>query len=393
MPLFQLNKTIKLLSTRSAYQKIISLSLSLMLILLVSTTCLAQNVEHTFELLDQPDGSKTYQLTVSITQTIYEYYLDKNHRLDNNYDLSKFVTPGVFEPVANDLWSIYNNEEDFVNGVLMITHQIPYQESVPQKYPVETIIDHEGDCDLFSFLAASIIKAGGIDTVLILYEEEEHMTIGVNLQQEPNDIRSDIFYYTHEQKQYYVAECTGNFEGGWRVGECPDLIQGAKAQIIPLDNIEPSSPGQVYSSYSTPRYSSLYLSVPSKFVIAQKDIQIWGSISPGLEGENVTLYISTYGAPLTTLATTETDANGRYSHIWHSPPGGVYSIRANWSGDAEYAGADSEISQLVIIPFEWLMMGIIVVFFLIVFLILSLATRGNGAQKVETLEDFDFTEY
>ena len=95
----------------------------------------------------------------------------------------------------------------------MITHQIQYKESGPQKYPIETLMENEGDCDLFSFLAASIMKAGGIDVVLLLYEEEEHMNVGVNLPQEPNDARSNVYYFMHETKKYYAAECTGNFEG------------------------------------------------------------------------------------------------------------------------------------------------------------------------------------
>ena len=156
--------------------------------------------------------------------------------------------------------------------------------------------------------------------------------------------------------------------------------------------MELSAPDQVSSSYSTPQYSSLFLSVSSKFAIAENDIQIMGSLSPALEGQNVTLYVSSFGSPLIRLATVETDHNGRYSHTWHSPPGGIYSVRANWSGDADYAGADSGISQLVIIPFEWLMMGAIVIFFLIVLLIVSFATQGNGTQKVEAPEDWEFTE-
>jgi hypothetical protein len=219
------------------------------------------------------------------------------------------------------------------------------------------------------------------------------MIVGVNLPQEPNDARSNVYYFTHEKKQYYVAECTGNFPGGWRVGECPDSIQEAQAKIIPLDNMELSAPDQVSSSFSTPQYSALFLSVSSKFAIGENDIQIMGSLSPALEGENVTLYLCSYGSPLTKLETFLTDSNGCYSHTWHSPPGGVYSIRANWSGDADYAGADSRTSQLVIIPFEWLMMGAIAIFFLIIILIMSLATRGNGTQKVEALEDWELTEY
>ena len=250
MQLFQQNRKFKLLSTRSPGQKVFTLSIPL-LILLLTSSCLAQNSEHTFILLNQPDGSKTHQLTISITQTLYEYYLNKDHLLAHNYDLSKFVTPSPLEPVASDLWSIYSNEEDFVNGVLMVTHQISYKESGPQKYPIETIIENEGECDLFCFIAASIMKAGGIDVVLLLYEEE-HMAVGVNLQHQPKWARTDIYYITFEEKKYYIAECTGNFDGGWRVGECPDMIQGAQARVIPLDDMELFAPDKVSSSYSTP---------------------------------------------------------------------------------------------------------------------------------------------
>jgi hypothetical protein len=369
------------------------ISLPLLLFLSLSNIVIAQSIQHTYEVLDRPDGSETYQLTISITQTLYEYYLAKDHQLYNVNELSKFVTPNPLKPVANDFWSIYSNEEDFVNGVLMITHQISYKESLPQKYPIETVRENEGDCDLFCFLAASIMKAGGIDVILLLYEEEEHMAVGVNLQQEPRDARSNLYYYSYKQKRYYVAECTGNFEGGWRVGECPDLIQGAQAQIITLDNMEPLAPGVVSSGYNALQDSSLVLSVSPTFDISETDIEIMGLLSPALEGMNVTLYVSSFGSSLSRLATVLTDSNGCYSYTWQSPPGGIYSIRANWSGDADYAGAETAISRLVIIPFLWLIMGAIAFVCLIVLLILPLTTRGGGTQKVDASEDWEFTEY
>ena len=393
MSRFSANKQNKLFSTRSTQKSAFIITASLLVILLLSNTCLAQNSEYTFVLLDQPDGSKTHQLTISTTQTLYEYYQNKDHQLYHKYDLSKFVTPNALEPVAEELWKIYNSEEDFVNGVLMITHQIPYKESGPQKYPIETIIENEGDCDLFCFIAASIMKAGGIDVVLMLYEEEEHMTLGVNLQQEPNDARTEVHFLTYEGKKYYVGECTGNFERGWRVGECPDNIQGARARIIPLDNMELHAPNTVSCSYSTPQDSSLFLLVSSKFVIGENNFQIIGFLAPVLEGKNVTLYASSFSSTLTKLATVMTDSNGRFSYTWDSPPGGVYSIRANWSGDTNYAGSDSSISQVVIIPLLWVIMGALIFFFLIVLLIVSLATRGIETPKVEGFEDFDLPEY
>ena len=381
-------------SSRTLNRKILTLSAPLIIIIFLSNITFAQTTEQTFELESQSNGSKTYQLTISTTQTLYEYYQRQNHQIYENIDLAKFVTPSPLEPVAEDLWTIYENSEDFANGVLMITHQIPYEGSAPQKYPIETLKENIGDCDLFSFLAASIMKAGGLDVTLLLFEKEEHMTVGVNLSEPPTSARTSVSYFTYEQKPYYIAETTGNFEYGWRVGECPDLVKGASAQVIPLNQIEQNpSPDQVFSSYSTPQHSSLLISASTNFAIAQKEIQIIGSLSPSLEGENITLYFSSYGSILNQIATIETDTMGRFSYIWDSPPGGIYSIRANWSGDSNYIGSDSSISRIVIIPVEWVMMGGIVAFSLILLVIVVLATKGSSTPSMESFPDLKTDEY
>ena len=381
-------------SSRTLNRKILTLSAPLIIIIFLSNITFAQTTEQTFELESQSNGSKTYQLTISTTQTLYEYYQRQNHQIYENIDLAKFVTPSPLEPVAEDLWTIYENSEDFANGVLMITHQIPYEGSAPQKYPIETLKENIGDCDLFSFLAASIMKAGGLDVTLLLFEKEEHMTVGVYLSEPPTSARTSVSYFTYEQKPYYIAETTGNFEYGWRVGECPDLVKGASAQVIPLNQIEQNpSPDQVFSSYSTPQHSSLLISASTNFAIAQKEIQIIGSLSPSLEGENITLYFSSYGSILNQIATIETDTMGRFSYIWDSPPGGIYSIRANWSGDSNYIGSDSSISRIVIIPVEWVMMGGIVAFSLIILVIVVLATKGSSTPSMESFPDLKTDEY
>ena len=367
------------------------ITLYLILILTLTNTCQAQNTQQTYKLLDQPDGTEEYNITLTTPQNLYLYYLNKEHTINNIQDLSKFVTPYPLEPLANDLWSIYNNQEDYANAVLMITHQIPYKESSPQKYPIETITENEGDCDLLSFLAASILKAGGIDTVLLFYEKEEHMAIGVNLQTKPKNARSDIYYYTYEDQQYYIAETTGNFEYGWRIGECPDTLKEAQAQIIPLNNMELLAPTKISTNYSNLQQSSLQLSIPLKITIAPNHIEITGSLNPALEGKNITLYISPFGSKLTKLNTVQTDANGRYFYIWDSPPGGVYSISAHWPGDSNYAGADNTLSQVVIIPIPWLMIGIIT-FSIIILLTVSIITHSN-TEKTNDIEDWKPNEY
>jgi hypothetical protein len=381
------------MSSPSRHQKILVASLFISLLLLLSNTCLAVTHKYSYELLDSPGGSTTYRLTVSVTETLYEYYSSKDHNL-YSYDFSKFVTPDALKPVADDLWSIYSNEEDFANGVLMMLHQIPYVESDPQKYPVETIVENEGDCDLFSILAASIMKAGGLDVVLLLLEYQDHMLVGVHLPESPKDARSQVYLYKHEEKKYYVAETTGgNWENGWRVGECPEILRRSAAKVIPLTNYEESSPGQVSSSYTIPDSSSIYMSLSTNFAVSQNGVEISGSLSPSLAGETVTLYVSSMSSPLVMLATVVTDANGQYSHIWHDPPGGIYSVRANWSGDEDYSGADSSTFRLIIIPSELVMVGIILVFFLVILLIVTLATRGKTSEKQENFEEWDFADY
>lgn len=363
------------------------------LLLLMSSSCLAVPYKYSYELLDSPNGDTIYRLTVSVTETLYDYYSDLDHNL-YSYDFSKFVTPDALKPIADDLWTIYSTPEEFANGVLMIIHQFQYLESDPQKYPIETIVENEGDCDLFSILAASIMKAGGLDIVLLLLEQHDHMLVGVHLHESPEDARSQVYFYMHEDRKYYVAETTGgNWKNGWRVGECPEILQRATAKVIPINNFEVTAPAQVSSSYTIPDSSALYMSLSTNFAVFQNDVEISGSLSPSLAGENVTLYISSMGSPLVMLATVETDENGQYSHNWQSPPGGIYSVRANWSGDEDYSGVDSSTFNLIVVPSELVLGGIVIIIFLVILLVVTLATRGSTKEKQENFEDWDFADY
>jgi len=357
-----------------------------------ASPCFAANYDYTYGLLDHPDGSKSYQLTVSVTSSLYDYYRSKDHNL-YSYNFAKFVTPSPLKPIADDLWMIYSDDEDFANGVLMIVHQIPYVESTPQKYPIETIVENEGDCDLFSFIAASIMKAGGLDVVLLLYEAQGHMNVGVHLSQEPEDARYAIHSYSYEGKRYYVAECTGDdWRNGWRVGECPDLLRGASARIITLEDCEQSSPGQVSSSYGALASSSLFLSVSSRFMIAGRTVTVGGSLSPALPGKSVTIYVRSGVSSWSVLMTVVTDSDGRYSFAWSPSSAGTYSIRAGWSGDADHAGADSNTCVLSVVPMEWLLMGIAVIVSLGVLLVMVIATRRKPPEETKILAETEAFE-
>jgi hypothetical protein len=311
---------------------------------------LAANYSQSYQLLNKPGGSTYYRLNVTVQQSLYDYYLGKSHTLTSNNDFAKFVTPYALEPIADRLWGIYTDDEDFVNGVLMITHQIPYEVTAPSKYPVETIINNEGDCDLFSFIAASIIKAGGTDVLLLYYESKAHMNIGVSLSHAPNDARGQASYVTYNSTRYYVAECTGgNWQTGWRVGELPTDLEQAQVQVITLESSEPSSVGQVSASYNTLAASTMSLAASASYLIQEGTVTISGHLSPALQNATVVIYVETNSASWAVLGTTTTDSNGRFAYAWRAESAGVCFVRASWFGNENYAGADSPIQTVTIL--------------------------------------------
>jgi len=231
----------------------------------------------------------------------------------------------------------------------MIVHQIPYNET-PAKYPVETIVENKGDCDLFSYVAASIVKAHRLDVVLLYYESQAHMNIGVSLSHVPHDAREQAYYVTYNNIRYYTAEVTGgDWQNGWRVGECPDKLKNAPAQVITLENCEQTTYGQVSASYKTLAYSTISLIISSTYLIQGGAVTLSGQLSPPLQNRTVTIYVKINNSPWMVLDTTTTNQNGYFTYAWNTEDAGICYIRSSWSGNNDYGGADSLIQTVTVL--------------------------------------------
>ncbi|MEM3617118.1 MAG: Ig-like domain-containing protein [Candidatus Bathyarchaeia archaeon] len=346
--------------------------------------CLSENYTCTYSLLDRPDGTKQYELNVFVAQSLYEYYVGQSHKQVSEVDFPKFVTPHALEPIAEKLWEIYQGDcENFANGVLMIVHQIPYEVTVPVKYPVETIVENKGDCDLFSYVAASIMKAGGLDVVLLYYEDKAHMNVGVNLPNPPSYARTQAYYVDYSSVKYYIAECTGgNWRTGWRVGECPPDLIGENPVVVTLEDCEQWSPGQVAASYMTLASSTLSLTVSSTFVMQGGTITLSGQLTPNLLGEKITIYIKMGSSSWIVANVTTTDFNGRFTCIISVHEAGICYVRASWSGNNDYGGADSSIITVTVLPAYLIFLLIIVIVLVCVGIIIFIMSRQRY-QEVE----------
>ncbi len=312
---------------------------------------LAEGVDSAYQLLDQQGENPTYTLNVNVPQALLQHYQEMSHRLSSLTDFPHFVTPDALKPIADCLRQIYPKDEDFVNGALQIVHQMNYVETKLGQYPAETLINNQGDCDIFSYVAASIIKAGNLNVVLLDYEAQKHMNIGVQLANPPEKARVDIFKIDHDNITYYIAETTGgNWTKGWRVGECPDNMKQAETTVLTLENDEEMAPGQVSASFKKLADTTLTLQIWPPITIEQTTVTLKGSINPTIPHENVTLYLGVSGYPWTTLGTVETKTDGTFEYTWLAETAGMYAIRASWTGTNTYAGSTTETMSTTVIP-------------------------------------------
>src|SRR3990170_5895375 len=319
------------------------------------------NFERTFT-FDVQQGlfRSMHTLYVSMPASLYDYYSSKSHFVNADGDYVKFVTSDAFIPLAEDIQNVTNNlaysDEQFANAVLAVVRQVSYVRSMV-KYPVEAIVENSGDCDVLSLLAASIMKAGGLDVVLLYYKglNPSHLNLGVYLPHSPV-YRSGWTVPTgfeYNNKTYWMAEATSR--GEWKVGDKPALLAYAQPSIIPLNIVAEPSPARVSSSLDTPLNPSTIsasLSLDnSSLTEKERSVTISGEISPSNSDRTIVMYINKDGYPIKTSKTV-TDNDGKYLFTWNFNSTGTYHITTSLGDFPDYAGSDTEKLTVFISPYQ-----------------------------------------
>jgi hypothetical protein len=347
--------------------------------------CHGANYEREFILID---GDASYRLYLSVTDALYAYYQEKEHRQTVS-NLPTFVTPYALAPVAADIRSLFPDNEAFVNAVLMLVHQIPYRVINASRYPVETIVEDEGDCDLLAYIAASLLVAEGLNVVLLYYEAANHINVGVDLPAPPKDARTTVTFFEMQGTRYYVAECTCDvWRDGWRVGEYPPDLDGVSANVIALDGVEQVSPGQVSSSFSALTPASLSLTVTLPIAITGREVLLTGQASFLNASVPVTLYAAS-STDWVAVDTVELDVSGRYAFAWTPTIGGQYLLKASCTEGEVYVGADSETITVYVVPQNLVVVGVGVAAFTIILTALVRATHPRESTSAMGVEPYD----
>jgi len=324
------------------------LLISVLSLVFIAPNAFAGNYDRTYNSQVQ-FGLVSHQLYVSVPFSLYDYYRGKTPTLADDNEYSTLVTPDAVKPIAENILNLTldkpRSDEEFANAVLKLVHQIPYADC-DLNYPVETLVENSGKCDTLSLLAASIMKAGGLDVVLLYFKEVHHINVGVYLPYEPHATWWWLqpTGYEFDGKTYWIAECTPATE--WKVGDVPPLLDGEQPWIISLENSEKSSPAHVSSKLGSPLNSSSISinlsSDPLDISYHERTLTLSGSISPAYPNETVSVYFSQDGISYSACKT-ETGYWGNYSFSWSLNSTGTYYVRTSWSGNSDCAGADSEL--------------------------------------------------
>jgi predicted transglutaminase-like cysteine proteinase len=169
----------------------------------------------------------TYTLDMNISKAVYQQYRQDSVQRYANDDAEAiqladhYVTPteDTIEILADKL--TYASTDfthlqrvsfvlSFVQSIEYVTDDVSVGQPEYWRYPVETLYDHEGDCEDKAFLFASIMEAMDYDAVILIYSD--HAAAGVDV-----DARGS--YYDYGGTKYYYCETTGT---GWEVGDMPD---------------------------------------------------------------------------------------------------------------------------------------------------------------------------
>ena len=154
-----------------------------------------------------------YNLTFDIEKSLFDD-VKQNSKI-NQYDTGlgmrqdqydTFVYDSYDEDVLNTIIDAISESEgrkdyDLAQLLVAFVQSIPYDHSAKEaKFTMETLYNKTGDCDDKSILLAKLLSHAGYQTCLFIYEEGQHMAVGLKV-----DVNTDAY-----KDGYIFIEATGN---------------------------------------------------------------------------------------------------------------------------------------------------------------------------------------
>lgn len=135
----------------------------------------------------------------------------------------------VFETNGNERG--FSRYDTVCNIITFVQQNIKYVTDIEStgiaeypRYPLETLLARQGDCEDTAILTAKLIRGLGYGTALVFYEN--HCAVGVKC-----DSSMPGWSFEINGDKYFYLETTST---GWQIGDMPEDLQFKKALVLPL---------------------------------------------------------------------------------------------------------------------------------------------------------------
>jgi transglutaminase-like putative cysteine protease len=197
---------------------------------------------------EQKAGNRSTTATLHFNRGLFEYYRQKvrvyEHNINRKYGayVADTLDQNAISKVV-DTFVEYGREEgqsDFevVEHMVSFVQHLDYtRDDIAKgfddypKFPLETLVEQEGDCEDVSILLVSLIRGLGYDAKLLQYTgevvppgKEGHLAVGLYM--------TDDYpgrYYEKDGRTYYYVEATNP---GWEIGDAPDYWESTYVKSV-----------------------------------------------------------------------------------------------------------------------------------------------------------------
>ena len=177
--------------------------------------------------------------TFEVDRQLYNYY--RHERIHSSDDYNRYVFSEYDRQCIKDVVAAFrdagekagysdydnvNNAVCFVQSLRYVTDMESRGEEEYVRYPIETLVDKEGDCEDVSVLLGSILDEMGYGVVFLHFPE--HLALGVNCSDD-----FEGFSFPYKGERYYYLETTAK---NWKIGSIPNEYKKEDAEVIPFVN-------------------------------------------------------------------------------------------------------------------------------------------------------------
>lgn len=183
------------------------------------------------------------ECSLEIDSRLLDYYRVDREHIAYNYEASPYGEADSYfgymfseydRAVIRDLVSKVCNPEaidrDKIKAAMTFVQALPYAMDAKSKgqdeyvrYPLETLVDKEGDCEDKVALLGAMLKELGVEFVLL--KLPDHLAIGVSCDSVVADQRLVV-----GDKSYYFVETT---TPRWEIGQIPSELARLRIEVVP----------------------------------------------------------------------------------------------------------------------------------------------------------------